>query len=114
MSPLPAQVERVQPACVGLGPAANCIEIGGLDFLRDPTIAIFFGGGLIAAYYAIGVIFWVMKKDKMAILKEMGVVRYGITAFLFLTMMALPIKMILRWTMNIKYILVIKGINFSI
>lgn len=85
-----------------------------LDFLRDPTMAIFFGATLIGAYYSMGVIFWMMKKGKMKVLQEMGVVRYGITAFLFLTMMALPIKMMLRWTMNIKYILVIKGINFSI
>jgi hypothetical protein len=29
-------------------------------------------------------------------------------------MMSLPIKMVLRWTLNIKYILMIKSINLSI
>jgi len=86
----------------------------GLDFLRDPTWAMIFGLGLIGAYYSIGVIYWIVKSKKSETLQQMGVVRYGITAFLFLTMAALPIKMILRWTFNVKYILVIKAIKFSI
>lgn len=86
----------------------------GLDFLRDPTVAIFFGLGLVGAWYSIAVIYWVLKYKTSPVLQKMGVVRYGITAFLFLTMMAVPIKMLLRWTFNIKYILVIKAINFSI
>ena len=86
----------------------------GLDLLRDPTVAIFFGLILIGAYYGLAVAYWILKKDKIEILEQMGVVRYGITAFLFLTMMALPIKMVLRWMFNIKYILVIQSINFSI
>lgn len=86
----------------------------GLDFLRNPTVAIFFGLGLIGAYYSLGALFWILKKDKNEMLKKMGVVRYGITAFLFLTMMALPIKMILRLLFNIKYILVMKSINLNI
>lgn len=86
----------------------------GLDFLRNPTAAIIFGLGLIGAYYSLGALFWIWKKDKVEMLQKMGVVRYGITAFLFLTMMALPIKMVLRLLFNIKYILVIKGINLNI
>ena len=86
----------------------------GIDALRDPTIAVIFGLLLIGAYYSIGVVYWVMKSKKSELLQRMGVVRYGITAFLFLTMMSLPIKMILRWTFNIKYIVNIKGINLAI
>jgi hypothetical protein len=37
-------------------------------------------------------------------------VRYGIVAFLFMTMTLLPIKMILRWTLNIKYLWVWPGV----
>lgn len=86
----------------------------GIDALRDPTVAMFFGATLIAAYYGLGVVYWVVKSKKSELLQRMGVVRYGITAFLFLTMMSLPIKMLLRWTLNVKYILVIKAINLNI
>ena len=86
----------------------------GLDFLRNPTVAILFGISVIGAYYSLGVVYWYVKRGTSKILQDMGVVRYGITAFLFLTMMSLPIKMLLRWFFNIKYILVIKGINLSI
>ena len=86
----------------------------GLDFLRNPTVAIFFGLFVVGAYYGTAVLYWIKKSKVSETLQKMGVVRYGITAFLFLTMMSLPIKMVLRWTLNIKYILVIKSINFAI
>jgi hypothetical protein len=38
-------------------------------------------------------------------------VRYGIVAFLFLSMMGLPIKMFLRLAFNIKYICVTPWFN---
>lgn len=34
---------------------------------------------------------------------SLGPVRYGVLVFLFLSMALLPIKMVLRWTMNLKY-----------
>lgn len=86
----------------------------GLDFLRDPVNAIVFGLILVGVYYALGVVYWIVKAPQSKLLQDMGVVRYGITAFLFLTMMALPIKMLLRWAFNIKYILVIKSLNLNI
>ena len=88
--------------------------VPGADFLREPFWAMIFGLVLISVYYSLGVIYWIVKAPKSELLQKMGVVRYGITAFLFLTMMALPIKMLLRWFFNIKYILVIKSINFNI
>ncbi len=44
-------------------------------------------------------------------MKKLGFMRYNIVAFLFLTMAALPIKMILRIAFNIKYILVTPWFN---
>jgi hypothetical protein len=41
---------------------------------------------------------------KKAWFKQLGMVRYQITALMFAMMVSLPIKMILRWTFNIKYI----------
>jgi hypothetical protein len=43
--------------------------------------------------------------------KQMGMIRFMITAGLFATMMALPVKMILRWTLNVKYLWVTPWFN---
>jgi cytochrome b/b6/petD-like protein len=45
---------------------------------------------------------------------KMGAPRYYVGTFLFLIMMALPIKMILRWLFNLKYILHIQEIFFNV
>jgi hypothetical protein len=38
---------------------------------------------------------------------KMGFMRYMLMATLLLLMMSLPIKMVLRWTVNLKYIIAI-------
>lgn len=86
----------------------------GIDAFYNPTVGIFLGMFVIGAYYGLAIAYWQVKSKSSEILQKMGVVRYGITAFLFLTMMALPVKMVLSWTLNLKYILVIKSINFNI
>ena len=45
---------------------------------------------------------------------KMGAPRYYVGAFLFLIMMSLPIKMVLRWLFNLKYIVHIQEIFFNI
>src|SRR5216684_3477347 len=49
------------------------------------------------------------KKDS-AFIRELGFVRYGIVATLFMIMAGVLVKMVLRLTLNIKYILVIPNI----
>jgi hypothetical protein len=44
----------------------------------------------------------------------MGGPRYYVGAFLFLMMMSLPIKMLLRWIVNLKYIVAIPEFFFNI
>ena len=46
--------------------------------------------------------------------KTMGVARYSIMVFLFLSMVALPVKMLLRWLFNLKYIVAIPEYFFNI
>jgi hypothetical protein len=46
--------------------------------------------------------------------EKLGPARYYVTTFLFLMMMALPIKMLLRWLFNLKYIVAIKELFFNI
>src|SRR5215212_6582272 len=45
---------------------------------------------------------------------KMGGPRYYVGAYLFLTMLSLPIKMVLRWLFNLKYIVHIQEIFFNI
>ncbi|HVS30292.1 MAG TPA: hypothetical protein VMS98_02455 [Thermoanaerobaculia bacterium] len=46
--------------------------------------------------------------------QKMGAPRYYVGAMLFLVMLALPIKMVLRWLFNLKYIVHIQEIFFNI
>ena len=47
-------------------------------------------------------------------LAKLGPPRFYVTVFLFLMMMSLPIKMLLRWIFNLKYIVAIPEIFFNI
>ncbi|HEY5039649.1 MAG TPA: hypothetical protein VIJ93_11300 [bacterium] len=48
------------------------------------------------------------------LLEKMGIVRYGILMNLMILMAALPIKMLLRWAFNLKYIVGIPEFFFNI
>jgi hypothetical protein len=78
------------------------------DSLNPTAMAI--GSLAILLWYGLSVAFYVWKR-KSDLLKKMGPIRYSVTAFLFLTMMALPLKVILRLMFNIKYILVTPWFN---
>jgi hypothetical protein len=45
---------------------------------------------------------------------KMGAARYYVGAFLFLSMLSLPVKMLLRWLFNLKYIVYIPEFFFNI
>jgi hypothetical protein len=45
---------------------------------------------------------------------KMGAPRYYVGAFLFMVMLLLPIKMVLRWLFNLKYIVHIQEIFFNV
>jgi len=46
--------------------------------------------------------------------EKLGPVRYSVFVLLFLSMMALPIKMVLRWLFNLKYVVAMPEIFFNI
>lgn len=77
---------------------------------HQPAMAIF-GLSLVGVYYSLIGVFWKWKAKGSYALQQLGAVRYGIVAFLFLTMMGLPIKMFLRLAFNIKYICVTPWFN---
>ena len=79
--------------------------------IQDAMTANFFGFAVVAGYFALGPIFYFWKSRSNKFLQELGLVRYVIVSFLFLCMMALPIKMILRLALNIKYVWVSPWFN---
>lgn len=86
----------------------------GLDFLRSDVGGAIFGTVLIGAYFGLAVPFYWWAVRKYETVKNLGAIRYGIVAFLFLTMMGVVVKMLLRWSFNIKYIVKIPWINLNI
>lgn len=79
------------------------------DYSINPA-AFVFGAIVVLGYYSLIPLYWLRKRNT-DLMKKLGPVRYNVTAFLFLTMMALPIKMILRIGFNIKYIWVTPWFN---
>jgi hypothetical protein len=47
-------------------------------------------------------------------IEQAGMLRYMVLAFLLLFMASLPIKMVLRWTINLKYLVAIPEYFFNI
>ncbi|MDH3252449.1 MAG: cytochrome C [Ignavibacteria bacterium] len=73
-------------------------------------VAMLIGSIVILAWYALAVLFYLWKRRSDTV-RKLGLLRYAIVAFLFMTMMAVPIKIILRIALNIKYILVTPWFN---
>ncbi|MCZ6678779.1 MAG: cytochrome C [Candidatus Poribacteria bacterium] len=79
--------------------------------IRNDQTATFVGFIFVAGYYALGPICYLWKIKTSKFLQELGLVRYIIISFLFLTMFSLPIKMALRWGANVKYVWVTPWFN---
>ena len=68
---------------------------------------------LLIGYY--GLIPVILAKNKLnKLLERLGPIRYGLLMVLALSMLLLPIKMYLRWTLNLKYIIAIPEAFFNI
>ena len=94
--------------------ALTNVDLPYLVGLRDYWVMAGFGLSLVLFYFIFSVwlfyrwIIWVKGKEFMI---RWGAVRFAITAFLFVTMMGLPVKMFLRLVFNIKYIMVTPWLN---
>jgi len=71
-------------------------------------------GLLLVLFYVAALPVILGKKVFKTYYDKLGAPRYYVTVFLFLMMMALPIKMLLRWIFNLKYIVGIPEIFFNI
>lgn len=88
------------PHLFGIGPANG-----------TSVSAFIFGGAVVFGYYTLGPIYYIIRKKNSPTIQKLGLVRYIVVSFLFLTMMSLPIKMLLRWFFNVKYIWVTPWFN---
>lgn len=81
---------------------------------RDYWASAAFGGGLVVLYFIVGTIlmyWWVVWLKGREFMQRWGMVRFGLTSFLFLNMLAIVVKMVMRSAFNIKYIMVTPWLN---
>jgi hypothetical protein len=90
--------------------ALNNIDWPYLLGARSYWGAFLIGAATVGAFFSAIPGVWIVFKDK-PILKQLGIVRYHVVAGLFMLMMLLPFKMMLRWTLNIKYLWVTPWFN---
>ena len=71
------------------------------------------GGGVITVYFFLGMVipFLFLKVTQNQTLEKLGIIKYSLVAFLFLSMMGLPIKVFLKLVFHLKYIWVTPWFN---
>jgi len=90
------------------------VDLTQLIGIQSRSLLGFIIGGIVMfLYFGLGIIlpYYYLKKRKIEFLKKLGITRYAILIFLFLTMIGLPIKIILNLTLNVKYIWVTPWFN---
>ncbi len=89
------------------------VKMLGTALPKNPLIRESFGLLLVAAFF-LGLPPLLAKKGLKHFHEKLGPARFHIMIFLGLTMLSLPIKMLLRWTLNMHYIVTIPEIFFNI
>jgi hypothetical protein len=82
--------------------------------LRDPFWSSIFGLVVVGGYFVVGTLAmyaWVRRLKGALFMQQWGMPRFMTTSFLFLNMLAVLIKMVMRHALSIKYILVTPWIN---
>ena len=80
---------------------------------RNPILREIFGLTLVAAYF-LALPPLLAKRWLKGYYEKLGPTRFHIMVFLGLTMLSLPIKMMLRWTLNMHYVVTVPEIFFNI
>ena len=89
--------------------ALTNVDLHAIFGIRSALGAFIFGALFVGGYYLVGAgLFYLARMSTIA---AEGWVRFGVKAVLFLTMMLLPLKMILRLAFNIKYVWVTPWFN---
>jgi hypothetical protein len=92
-------------------PTRDLSAVFGIDSRSLPGFII--GAILVNGYLVAGMIapYKYMQKKMPEFLKQFGMIRYIVTTSLFITMMAIPIKMVLWLVFHIKYIWITPWFN---
>jgi hypothetical protein len=90
--------------------ALNNIDWPYLLGARGYWSSFIIGAVTVGAFFGVIPAVWQMFR-KRPVMRQLGFVRYAIVSGLFMTMMLLPLKMALRWTLNIKYLWVTPWFN---
>ena len=71
------------------------------------------GASVLAIYFSVGMVvpYVLMKARNSQVLEQLGIIRYSIVAFLFLSMLGLPIKMFMKLVFHLKYVWVTPWFN---
>ncbi len=94
--------------------AMTNIDLPYLVGLRDPLWSSIFGLTVVAGYFVLGttaMYAWIRRLKGALFMQQWGMARFMTTSFLFLNMLAVLLKMVMRHALNIKYILVTPWIN---
>ncbi|MCE1273739.1 MAG: cytochrome C [Chlorobiaceae bacterium] len=92
-------------------PTRDLTQLIGIESRSIPGFII--GAIVVIGYYVAGLIaplrYW--KKNNPELLAKLGMIRYYLIMFLFVTMMSVPIKMILRLVFLVKYVWITPWFN---
>jgi hypothetical protein len=92
-------------------PTRDLTQVIGIESRSIPGFII--GAVVVIGYYIAGMLmplrYW--KKNNPELLSQLGLIRYNIIMFLFITMMSVPIKMILRLVFLVKYVWITPWFN---
>ncbi len=94
--------------------ALTNVDLPYLVGFRDYFWSSVFGAVVVVGYFVAGIsgfYLWVLRVKGQEFLERWGMVRFIITAVLFVIMLSLPAKMFLRLAFNVKYIWVTPWFN---
>jgi hypothetical protein len=94
--------------------ALTNVDLPYLLGFRDYWWSAACGAVVVGGYFVVSTVafyLWVLRVKGKEFLERWGLVRFLITAMLFVTMLSLPAKMFLRLAFNVKYILVTPWFN---
>ena len=92
-------------------PTKDLTQVIGIESRSVPGFII--GAIVVVGYYVAGMLlplrYW--KKNNPELLAQLGMIRYNLVMFLFVTMMSVPIKMVLRLVFLVKYVWITPWFN---
>ncbi|MCC6528146.1 MAG: cytochrome C [Polyangiaceae bacterium] len=80
--------------------------------VSDPVAGMIVGAVVVFGFlFGIPWLFWRLRRDKSPGLRQLGAVRYAVTAFFFMSMLGVVVKIGLRLGFDVKYVLATPWLN---